>query len=178
MNRTSWDEYFMQHAELAATRSTCARMQTGAVLVRDHRCISEGYNGVAVGQQHCVDHWRDVHLTKMVDLYRTANINMADALSFEQYLQSDDFKAAHHDWSNENEIHGEQNCILFAARNGIGTFGTTMFTVYSPCINCAKVILQAGIKRVVYRRQYYRDANLVGVNFLLNRGIDVNHLVV
>lgn len=169
----------MKHAELAASRSTCARMQTGAVLVKNQRCISEGYNGVAVGVQHCCDYWRDVHMNKMIDLYRTGTSDRKyDELimSFEEYLNQDEFKAAHHDWSNQNEIHGEQNCILFAARNGIATLGTDMFTVYSPCVSCAKVILQAGVKRVVYKHQYSRDVNLVGVKFLRERGVEVQQL--
>lgn len=160
-NRPSWQKWFTTQAEIVAHRSTCVKHQTGAVLVREGRyVIASGYNGVVEGAEHCCDYWWNVYQTKYKDKY----------LTFEDFLQSlEDFRLPHHEWATINELHGEQNCILVAAREGISTEGTEMYTVYSPCINCAKVIKMAGIKKVYYCKLYQKDQR--GLEFLKNCNI-------
>jgi dCMP deaminase len=86
------------------------------------------------------------------------------------FLKSDTFSKEHHTWSTRNEVHGEQNAILYSARkNSAATEGADMYTVYSPCINCAKVIAAAGIERVFYHDLYKRDTG--GIDFLTKHGI-------
>jgi len=127
-------------------------MQTGAVLVKDHRIISEGYNGVVSGAQHCCDHWERIADKR--------------GSSLENFLNSEAFSELHHEWSTDNELHGEQNAILYACKRGIKTNNSDLYTVYAPCIHCAKVIVTAGIKRVYYQFRYQRDTKAAGLWFL------------
>lgn len=125
--RPSWDDYFIAIARLIATRSTCNRLQAGAVLVQDKRIISTGYNGSPPTLPHCDD---SGHLLEDGHCVRT--------------------------------IHAEHNAILQAAViGGSSTKNSTLYTLYSPCIHCAKYIIAAGIKRVVigkvYRNQQVKD---------------------
>lgn len=161
--RATWHQHFMQYAKLTSERSTCARMKTGAVLVKGHRVVSTGYNGTVSGAQHCCEYWSQYCYEKQLDP--------------QAFLASDKFSAEHYEWSTKNEIHGEQNCILFAARAGIATDGCSMFTLFSPCINCAKVIVASGIIEVYYNQLYPRDVNQDGLNFLKQHGIIVEQVL-
>lgn len=118
-NRPSWDEYFMQIAELVATRATCDRLHVGAILVRDRMIISTGYNGSPRGTDHCdkVGHYLvNSHCVRTV--------------------------------------HAEVNVVIQAAYHGISTKGTILYTRYFPCENCVKVLINAGIEKIVYRELY------------------------
>lgn len=75
----------------------------------------------------------------------------------------------HSKWSEEHEIHAEANLVAYCAKNNISTDGATMFVSLSPCINCAKLIIQTGIKEVIYLEEYDRDER--GIQFLFNTGI-------
>lgn len=123
--RPSLDEYFMNIAKVVATRSTCDRLQAGAVLVRDKKMLSTGYNGAPRNMPHCDDIGHQLEDGHCV---RTA--------------------------------HGEQNAIVQAAYHGISTKGATMYCTFSPCKICAKIIVNAGIVRVV-ANQVYRDQTVV-----------------
>lgn len=161
-NRHSWDTTYMEMCNVLAKRSTCVRIQTSSVIVKNNIIVSVGYNGVATGQQHCCDMWKE---------YYDLNIN---GNNYEHFLKTDWFYQKHHDWSDNNEMHGEMNAILFAGKNGIPLNNATIYTIYSPCINCAKAILTSGICRVVYRHVYKRDT--VGIEFLQHRGVEVIQL--
>jgi dCMP deaminase len=133
--RPTWDDYFMSIARIVATRSTCDRLEAGAVLVKNNRIISTGYNGSPPGLPHCNDVG---HLMEEGHCVRT--------------------------------IHAEHNAILQAATiPGASTEGSTMYTLYTFCIHCAKYIVAAGVKRVIYGKvyrnaasmQYLRDAGLI-----------------
>jgi len=165
-HRPSWHEWCMSHAFKAAERSSCLKMQTGAVLVKnDKYIVATGYNGVVEDALHCCDHWKQVYEESFSSTYET----------IDHYVQSQDFRTAHHDWSTEHELHGEQNCIFTAAKSSIPTEGCTMYTVYSPCVNCAKAIKMAGITKVYYRILYVRDQR--GLSFLKKCNIDCLHLI-
>ena len=152
-NRPDLNNLFMDIAEKFARRSTCCKLKTCALLVRDGRIISMGYNGVVSGQGHCDRYWYNKYLESPY----------VDTQTFEEYCQSEPFLSEHHVWSEPREIHGEQNCILYAAKNGLATDNSTMYTVYSPCVNCAKVIVASGIG-CVYYRHVYQDTR--GIDFL------------
>lgn len=121
--RPSWDDYFMTIARIVATRATCDRLHAGAVLVKDKRIVSTGYNGSPPNLPHCDD---SGHLLEDGHCVRT--------------------------------IHAEHNALLQAAViGGTSTQGTTLYTMYSPCIHCAKYIVAAGVKRIVVGKVYRNE---------------------
>ena len=140
MNRPSWKEIFIQITDIIAQRSSCARVQVGAILVKENRIVSMGYNGTPHGQEHCFEYFKNVD------------------------LESKEFYDEHVTFSIRHELHAEENDLSFAARNGIETDGATMYVSFTPCINCAKLILQCGIKEVYYLHPYDRDMS--GKEFL------------
>lgn len=155
---------FISIAELVAEQSTCCRLHVGAVLVKDSRVISMGYNGVPSGQKHCEDCFVDIYKEQFSDKYPTQ----------EEFMKSKDFYDTHGKFSNDNELHAEQNALLFAAKNGIATAGATLYVTWSPCINCAKIIVTAGISKIYYKHLY--DRNQEGLVLLANNGIECVHL--
>lgn len=125
--RPSWDEYFMEMAELARKRSTCLRRSVGAVIVKDNRVIATGYNGVPRGIRHCEEtgclrQQLNVPSGKMHELCRG--------------------------------LHAEQNAIIQAACMGSSIEGGTLYCTTQPCVICTKMIINAGIKRVVIKETY------------------------
>lgn len=145
----SWDKTFLGIASLYALHSTCKKHKVGAIIVRDKRVISTGYNGVAAGFTHCEEIYKDVDFK--VDIEKSKE---------------------HHEWSIRNEIHAEQNCIVYAAKNGIKiNADDEMFITLAPCINCAKLIVSLGIKRVVYADDSPKSCD--GIDFLKSCGISV-----
>ena len=126
-NRPTWDEYFMEMAELARQRSTCLRRGVGAVIVKDNRVIATGYNGVPKGIRHCEEtgclrQQLNVPSGKMHELCRG--------------------------------LHAEQNAIIQAACMGSSIEGGTLYCTTQPCVICTKMIITAGIKRVVIKESY------------------------
>lgn len=126
--RASWDEYFMQIAEIVKTRSTCLRRQVGAVIVRDNRIITTGYNGAPAGTSHCSE--TGFCLRQQLNIPSGERHELCRAL------------------------HAEQNAIIQAAKIGVSTEGATMYVTLQPCVICAKMAINAGIKKIVYRGQY------------------------
>jgi dCMP deaminase len=124
--RISWDEYFMNIAEDVAKRSTCTRRQIGAVIVNSEtkEIVATGYNGNPRGQAHC----------SKIGCIR-------DTLKIPSGEKSEVCTA----------VHAEQNALMQA---GTGSRGATMYCLIMPCNTCAKMIVNAGIKRVVYRDEY------------------------
>jgi dCMP deaminase len=152
--RISRDEAFMKMAEIMALRSTCLRAQVGAIIVRDGRPISVGYNGPSAGSPKCVDH----NVIRKTD---------ADSEPF-KLIGPFCLGAA-----CNRSIHAEANAIAFAAKNGVSVDGCTMYCTYSPCINCAKLIVASGLVRLVYHHQY-RDVD--GLEFLAANGVTVEYI--
>jgi len=132
-NKQDW---LMKLAFLVSGMSTCAKINVGAVIAKGARIISTGYNGSAPGRQHCMDYFGAVedHDVKFLEI--------------------------HHKWALKNEIHAEINAILFAAKEGIKIDGAGIYITHEPCITCSKFIVQAGIKRVVYRHTYKGETDL------------------
>lgn len=142
-----WDNDFLRIAKIIAEHSTCTRKQVGAVIVRNKRIISTGYNGVPSGMKHCNEVFTQKDLT------------------------SPDFMKTHGDFSNKFEVHSEQNAIAELSKNEVNGVGATLYTTLAPCSNCAKLIVAAGIKRVVYLEEYDRDMS--GPELLRQAGIEV-----
>ena len=128
--RPSWDEYFLQLARQAATRSTCLRRQVGAVLVRDKRLLATGYNGAPRGTAHCLD----------IGCLR-------EQLGIPSGERQELCRA----------IHAEQNAIVQAALHGVGIEGATLYTTLHPCILCAKMLINCGVREIHYLEGYPDD---------------------
>ncbi|UZE92533.1 MAG: cytidine/deoxycytidylate deaminase family protein [Methanosarcinales archaeon] len=141
--RPSVDEYFMEIASVVAKRSTCLRNQVGAVIVRDKRIIATGYNGAPKGLPHCLD----------IGCIREQN-NIPSGERHELC----------------RAVHAEQNAILQAAIHGVSTENATMYCTHQPCILCAKMMINAGIKKVVYANQY---PDTEALEFLKQANVDV-----
>ena len=157
--KESWHKTFVNITKEISTHSTCCRKKLGAILVKDKRIISIGYNGVASGQQHCEDYF--------FNYFSNNNVN---SLVFREWIKTKEFYKLHGEFSNENEIHAETNCIGYAAKEGIKTEKCIMFVSLSPCMSCAKLIVAAGIKAVYYIEKYDRDP--LGIDFLEKVGIE------
>ena len=142
--RASWDEYFMEIAEIVKTRATCIRRQIGAVIVKDNRIITTGYNGAPSGLKHC---------TEMGGCYR-------EKLGIPSGQRHELCRA----------LHAEQNAIIQAANLGISTKDATIYVTLQPCVICAKMIINAGIIKVVYKGSYPDELSL---NMLKEAGIQL-----
>lgn len=149
MNYVDWDETFMDAAALFAKRSTCVKRQVGAVLVKDKRILGTGYNGTPPGFCNCNEVFEGHN-----------KVDFQDGILRGYYKGK---VIDHHTFSERYEIHAEQNCLAFAAKNGVVTDGCTLYVTTAPCVHCAKLIVAAGIKEVIFRDIYkYSD----GVDFL------------
>lgn len=137
------DSHFIKMARVAAESSTCISHKVGCVLVKDNRVISTGRNGSPSGHEHCCDHFRR---------------RWGEPTFINGRLEPMQ-RSVHREWSRRHEVHAEANAIAYAARAGVGTEGTTLFCTLSPCADCQKLIVAAGIKRVVYLEEYdtYND---------------------
>jgi len=134
--RPDWDSYFMTIARAVSARSTCERAFVGAVLVRDKRILTTGFNGSPAGLPHCDDVG---HL--MIDGHCVRT------------------------------IHAEANAIIQAALHGVSTNGATCYVTHFPCINCTKMLINAGIVRIVYEVAYRIDE--ITVEFLKTANVEV-----
>lgn len=155
---------FISMAKLVAEQSTCARLKVGAVLVKENRVISIGFNGVPSGKEHCEDYFKSIYERDFTSKYAT----------LEDFFKSPDFYQIHGAFSNDNELHAEQNALLFAAKSGIVTDGADLYITFSPCVHCAKLIIASGIKKVFFSELY--DRSVEGVNLLKKNGVECIHL--
>ncbi len=128
--RPNWDQYFIEITNIAKKRSTCLRRQVGALLVKDNHILATGYNGVPAGVTHC---------------------EAAGCLRQKLNVPS----GQRHELCRG--LHAEQNAILQAAYHGVPIKGATLYCNTKPCSICTKMIINAGIVRIVYEL-YYEDA--------------------
>lgn len=146
ISRPSWDTYFMEIAQLVKTRATCPRRSVGAVIVRDKRILATGYNGAPRGLAHCPQGGPD------------------------------------HDWPQGcmraghciRALHAEQNAILQAAMIGVACEGSTIYVTCQPCHNCAKMIINAGIVKLIFEGDYPDD---FAIELFRESGLEVNRYV-
>ncbi|QHB48368.1 dCMP deaminase [Acinetobacter phage vB_AbaM_Kimel] len=155
---------FMQIAYLVSQESKCMSWKVGAVIAKNGRIISTGYNGSPAGGVNCCDHAEQEGWTTNQYNPKPPHIN--------KVLLKAECRNAHSEWSKVNEIHAELNAILYAAKNGTSIDGATMYVTLSPCPDCAKAIANSGIKQLVYSETY--DRNLPGWEKILEAaGINV-----
>jgi len=126
-NRLSWDDYFMEITRLVARRSTCLRRHVGAIIVRDKRILATGYNGAPKGLAHCLE---------------------TGCLREKMGVPSGRMQELC------RGLHAEQNAIIQAALFGVSIENSIIYSVTQPCVVCAKMIINAGIKRVVFDETY------------------------
>ncbi|MDD5465784.1 MAG: cytidine/deoxycytidylate deaminase family protein [Candidatus Omnitrophica bacterium] len=125
--RPSWDEYFLEMAKLVSKRSTCLRRSVGAVLVRDKRILATGYNGAPSGLKHCVE---------IGCLRQKLKIPSGERHELCRAL------------------HAEQNALIQASLHGISVKGATLYSTTQPCVICAKMLINAGIREIAITHGY------------------------
>lgn len=145
--RPDWDEYFMEIAKVVALRSNCSRRHVAAVIVKDKRIISTGYNGTPRGIKNCNEGGCP-----------RCSGHAPSGTGLEECICS----------------HGEENAIVQAAYHGICVKDATLYTTFSPCLLCAKMIINAGIVEVVYDQRYSIDD--VSMALLREAGVQVRSM--
>ncbi|MFZ0241413.1 MAG: cytidine/deoxycytidylate deaminase family protein [Desulfobacterales bacterium] len=141
--RPSWDTYFMNITALVAQRSTCTRRAVGAVIVKDKRILSTGYNGAPSGIRHC----REVGCLR-------------ESLGIPSGERHELCRG----------IHAEQNAIIQAAYHGVSVKDAVLYCTNQPCTICAKMIINAGIKTIYYQSGY---TDALAQEMLAEAGIDL-----
>src|SRR3990172_2560072 len=126
-SRPSWETYFMDITSLVAKRATCLRRAVGAVIVKDKRILATGYNGAPSGVRHCAE----------VGCLRE-RLNVQSGMRHELC----------------RGIHAEQNAIIQAALHGVSVKGASLYCTNHPCVICAKMIINAGAAKVIFREGY------------------------
>jgi len=150
ITKPSFDHIFMNLATDLAKRSHCVKAQVGAVLTRDTRIISIGYNGPPAGTHNCDEEWPATGCPR-------------------------DSKG-----SCSLALHAEENAILYAVKNGARLEGATLYTTLSPCLPCARLIFSAGIKHVYFDKSYAEYKGLTsdeGVDFLNRFGVKAEKFI-
>jgi len=126
-DRPTWDEYFMEMTKVVARRSTCLRRQMGAILVREKRILATGYNGAPAGLPHCEE----------VGCRR-------EQLGIPSGQRPELCRA----------LHAEQNAIVQGALHGVSLREAVLYCTHQPCVICAKLLINAGVRRIVYQVHY------------------------
>ena len=129
-----WDKRFMELTVQVGTWSSCFRRKVGAVIVRDKRVMTTGYNGAPAGIASCIE--RGECLREKLNIPSGTRAELCYG------------------------VHAEQNAIIQAARYGINIQGATLYCTHQPCVTCAKMIINAGISRVVYKEGYPDEFSL------------------
>ena len=142
MSRPTWDEYFLKQVEDIALRATCTRRQIGAIITRDNKIVSSGYCGTVRGAEHCIDKGC-----------------IRDELGIESGTQLEVCDA----------VHAEANAIIQAEGDRMG--GATIYVNAYPCKICARLIVNAGIKRVVCSGEYSDEE---GLDILQNANVEIS----
>ena len=142
-----WDRRFMEVAKLVGTWCTCHRHNVGAVIVKNKRIVATGYNGAPSGVENCLER----------------GYCMRDKLKIESGTKAELCYA----------VHAEQNAIVQAAKLGISVDGATMYVTHQPCSMCTRIIINSGIKRIVYGLEYPDEFSR---NILNEAGIELRYL--
>jgi dCMP deaminase len=145
-NRPDWDTYFLDIVALVSKRSTCRRRAVGAGLVRDRRILATGYNGAPSKLQHCLD---------IGCLREQLNVPSGERHELCRGL------------------HAEQNAIIQAALHGVSAKESTLYCTNHPCVICAKMIINAGIVRIVFRDGY---SDKLAAEMFQEAGISIEQL--
>lgn len=147
MIKKSFDQIFMNLATDLALRSHCVKAQVGAVLTKETRIISIGYNGPPAGTHNCDEEWPETGCPR--DSKNSCSL----------------------------ALHAEENAILYAVKNGASLEGATLYLTLSPCLACARIIYSSGVKKVLYLNSYAQYKGLScdeGVDFLNKFGVEAH----
>ena len=142
--RPNWDEYFLGIARVVALRSNCVKRKVAAVIVKDRRIISTGYNGTPRGVQNCNEGG-----CPRCNLFATSGTKLDECLC----------------------SHGEENAITQSAYHGVNIKDATLYSTYSPCLLCTKMIINSGIREVVFNADY--PMSHVSISLLKEAGIEI-----
>ncbi|MBP7167554.1 MAG: dCMP deaminase family protein [Bacteroidia bacterium] len=148
MSKIGFDELYMELAENLAKKSHCVKAKVGAVISKDTRIISLGYNGPPAGTHNCDEEWPETGCPRD----RKGGCSLA--------------------------LHAEANAILYAAKNQITLEHATLYVTLAPCLPCARIIYTTGIRKVIYKNSYaaYKGIDIEeGVEFLKRFGVEVVH---
>ena len=162
------DEMYMELAHNMAKLSTCSRVNVGAILVLEGRPVLSGYNGSPSGHRHC----RDIYLEKYQKYIES--VGGKTNFTFEDYMRLPEVREDHGKFSRLHEVHAEINIISQAAYKGLSVKGGKLYITHSPCNDCCKSILTAGISEVLFENLYDRETE--GIQILLQSGINVTQL--
>ena len=146
MSRPSFDDIYMELAENLAQRSHCVKIHVGAVLTKDTRIVSLGYNGPPAGTHNCDVEWPKDGCPRD----SKGGCSLA--------------------------LHAEQNAIIYAAKNNVPLENCSIYVTLSPCLACARIIYASGIKKVIYLNSYAEYKKIgsdEGVDFLKKFGVEV-----
>jgi dCMP deaminase len=150
-DKLAFSTIFMNLASDLAKRSHCVKAQVGAVLSKDTRIISIGYNGPPAGTHNCDEEWPDTGCPR--DSKNSCSL----------------------------ALHAEENAILYAVKNGASLEGATLYITLSPCLPCARLIYSSGIKKVFFKNSYAEFKGMSsdeGVEFLNRFGVETKKLVI
>ncbi len=130
MDRPSWQKYFSDLTKMVATRSTCPKRHTGAIIVKDKQILTTGYNGPPVGVKHCTTCYREENNIPSGTMFETCKA-----------------------------VHAEQNAIIQAAKHGISIKDATIYVTRIPCLLCARMIINSGINILFYMEPCQNNNN-------------------
>jgi dCMP deaminase len=140
------DKNFMNIATEIASASKCVSKHVGAIIVKEGRILSTGYNGTPAGYKNCNDHWNGK------------------------------WTEDHHEWSKKYEIHAEMNAIIWAAKNGISIDGATIYVTLEPCSECSKNLIASGIKNIIFDKSYeYNDSKVIS-DFIKDNDVKIEQI--
>ncbi len=170
MDRPDVDEYFMAMAFMAAERSTCLSRKVGAVMVKNKRVLSTGYNGAPKGLPHCEElggcmRRGDIHppyIDIFLEQYKDKeNEDISKEEMREKMIENQDFfpekgKGVKSGYRHElcRAVHAEQNAIIQAAVSGVSIKNATLYCTTYPCVVCAKMLINAEIEKIIYHGEY------------------------
>lgn len=140
------DKNFINIAKEISSASKCVSKKVGAVIVKEGRILSTGYNGTPAGYTNCSEHW------------------------------DNEYTSEHHEWSKTYEIHAEMNAIIWAARKGISIEDATIYVTLEPCADCSKNIIASGIKRIVYEKAYEHNHSEIISKFIKDNGVVIEQV--
>lgn len=164
----NFDESYLKIADVWAQNSRAVRAKVGAIIVKDNMIISDGFNGTPAG----FDNTCEVEIECDVDWDEHDSLDGGAAICMT--YNNDCSRCPHHKLITKPEVlHAESNAIAKLAKSHNSSDGATLYVTLSPCLECAKLIIQSGIKRVVYRDKY---RNTDGIDLLKRANIEVEQL--
>jgi dCMP deaminase len=150
--RITWDEYFLKCMDAAALRASCDRGKSACIIVKDNRILATGYVGAPSGLPSCDEVGHQIIARCELEMQ-----------TYNEMIQENEgliTKSKNLPFSLHciRTVHAEQNAIINCARNGVSTLGSTLYVTMTPCAVCARMIIQAGITKVIARNKYQKDA--------------------